>query len=266
MGYFAVIDTETNWENQVMSIGTVIADGNTFQPVAVKYHVLDPEYRIGGMFEDVLFPQERAVPTVCARLEAMQELLNWFDEYSVSSMFAYNAAFDHKLIPELARLTWYDIMRLAAYRQYNRKIPGCADCCSTGRLKRSYGWSQCCGCFPATAAIGRPTTPFSTPWTSWKSCACWDTGWEPISRCSPLLLSLFPQQVLHQIFDKLPAFAAAFAASGHLLHLGKGGRALFNRVRDFAVSDVPAMAGNLISFHDDHLVDHDNIFRAQAQA
>ncbi len=139
MGYFAVIDTETNWGNQVMSIGTVIADGNTFQPVAVKYHVLDPEYRIGGMFEGVLFPQERAVPTVCARLEAMQELLNWFDEYGVTSMFAYNAAFDHKLMPELARLTWYDIMRLAAYRQYNRKIPGCADCCSTGRLKRSYG-------------------------------------------------------------------------------------------------------------------------------
>lgn len=139
MGYFAVIDTETNWENQVMSIGTVIADGNTFQPVAVKYHVLDPEYRIGGMYEDVLFPQERAVPTLCARSQAMQELVSWFNEYGVSSMFAYNAAFDHKHMPELTGLRWYDIMRLAAYRQYNRKIPSCADCCSTGRLKRSYG-------------------------------------------------------------------------------------------------------------------------------
>ena len=34
MGYFAVIDTETNWEDQVMSIGSVIADAETFQPVA----------------------------------------------------------------------------------------------------------------------------------------------------------------------------------------------------------------------------------------
>ena len=30
-------------------------------------------------------------------------------------------------------------MRLAAYRQYNHKIPPDADCCSTGRLKRGYG-------------------------------------------------------------------------------------------------------------------------------
>ena len=30
-------------------------------------------------------------------------------------------------------------MRLAAYRQYNRAIPDCADCYKTGRLKRGYG-------------------------------------------------------------------------------------------------------------------------------
>ena len=30
-------------------------------------------------------------------------------------------------------------MRLAAYKQYNPKIPTYADCCSTGRLKRGYG-------------------------------------------------------------------------------------------------------------------------------
>ena len=28
MAYFAVIDTETNWIDQVMSIGTVIADSD----------------------------------------------------------------------------------------------------------------------------------------------------------------------------------------------------------------------------------------------
>ena len=43
MGYFSVIDTETNWADQVMSIGTVIADADTFQPVAAKYHILPEE-------------------------------------------------------------------------------------------------------------------------------------------------------------------------------------------------------------------------------
>ena len=40
MSYFAVIDTETNWADAVMSISTVIADADTFQPVASKYHIL----------------------------------------------------------------------------------------------------------------------------------------------------------------------------------------------------------------------------------
>lgn len=35
--------------------------------------------------------------------------------------------------------TRYDIMRLAAYRQYNRAILDSADCRKTGKLKRGYG-------------------------------------------------------------------------------------------------------------------------------
>ena len=54
-------------------------------------------------------------------------------------MFAYNAAFDYRHLPELSHLVWYDIMKLAAYRQHNSKIPGNADCYNTGRLKRGYG-------------------------------------------------------------------------------------------------------------------------------
>lgn len=139
MGYFAVIDTETNWENRVMSIGTVIADADTFRPVAAKYHVLTPEYLVGGMFSDVLFPDSRFQPILCSRAEAMNDLCLWLQRYSVCAIFAYNAGFDHKLMPELDKFDWYDIMRLAAYRQYNHKIPATADCCSTGRLKRGFG-------------------------------------------------------------------------------------------------------------------------------
>ena len=48
MGYFAVIDTETNWADQVMSIGTVIADDVTFEIRDAKYHILPIECQIGG--------------------------------------------------------------------------------------------------------------------------------------------------------------------------------------------------------------------------
>lgn len=139
MGYFAVIDTETNWENRVMSIGTIIADCGTFKPIDVKYHVLTPEYEVGGMYAGVLFPDGRLRPVLCTRPQAMADLLAWLERYQVTAMYAYNAAFDHNHLPELGTLRWYDIIRMAAYRQHNPKIPRNADCCGTGRLKRNYG-------------------------------------------------------------------------------------------------------------------------------
>lgn len=139
MGKIAVIDTETNWADQVMSIGTVIADADTFEAIEAKYHILPIECQIGGMYESTLFIETPVVPILCTRAEAIADLRAWFLAYSVTSVFAYNACFDRNHLPELRNLDWYDIMRLAAYRQHNPKIPATADCCSTGRLKRGYG-------------------------------------------------------------------------------------------------------------------------------
>ena len=139
MGYFAVIDTETNWEDAVMSIGTVIADADTFQPVAAKYHILPEACRVGGMFYDALFLKTPVKPIQCTREEAMADLCTWLSRYGITALFAYNAGFDRNHLPELRGFTWYDIMRIAIYRQHNPKIPPCADCFSTGRMKRGYG-------------------------------------------------------------------------------------------------------------------------------
>ncbi|MGM9590925.1 MAG: hypothetical protein ACI3V0_12275 [Faecousia sp.] len=139
MGYFAVIDTETNWADGVMSIGTVIADTDTFQPVAAKYHILPEECAIGGMFYDALFLDTPVKPILCPRKEALEDLSSWLSQNGVTSLFAYNACFDRNHLPELGGFDWYDIMRIAIYRQHNPKIPACADCYSTGRMKRGYG-------------------------------------------------------------------------------------------------------------------------------
>lgn len=139
MGKFAVIDTETNWADQVMSIGTVIADADTFALVEARYHILPIECEIGGMYESTLFIETPVQPILCTRGEAVADLRAWFRQHGVRSIFAYNACFDRNHLPELRGFDWYDIMRLAAYRQSNPKIPANADCCSTGRLKRGYG-------------------------------------------------------------------------------------------------------------------------------
>ena len=139
MGRFAVIDTETNWVDRVMSIGTVIADTDTLETVDAKYHVLPIECQVGGMYESTLFIETPVAPILCTRAEAIADLRSWFRNHGVTAIFAYNACFDRNHLPELRSFDWYDIMRLAAYRQYNPKIPAHADCCSTGRLRRGYG-------------------------------------------------------------------------------------------------------------------------------
>ncbi len=138
MGKIAVIDTETTWNNLVMSIGMVIADEDTFQSSDARYYVLTPEYEIGGMFSNVMF-LDRIPPRLCPRQEAIAEIQIWLNQHGVTDIFAYNAGFDKGHLPELGHLRWHDIMRLAAYRQHNPKIPYSAECFSTGRLKRGYG-------------------------------------------------------------------------------------------------------------------------------
>lgn len=139
MGNFAVIDTETNWADQVMSIGTIIADDRTFSVIDAKYHILPAECAIGGMYENTLYIKTPVPPLEMTRVEAIRDLRAWFTRHGVMSIFAYNAGFDRNHLPELGDYRWHDIMRLAAYRQHNRFIPPYADCCSTGRLKRGYG-------------------------------------------------------------------------------------------------------------------------------
>ena len=139
MGCFAVIDTETNWADQVMSIGVVIANSATFEAVEARYYILPREAEVGGMYYEALFLDTPVKPRTCTRKKALGELTAWLSGYEVRDIFAYNASFDRNHLPELREYVWHDIMRLAAYRQTNPKIPTGAELCGTGRLKRGYG-------------------------------------------------------------------------------------------------------------------------------
>lgn len=135
---FAVIDTETNWNDEVMSIGVVVADAETKEKIDSLYYIIDPEYRVGGMYSGELRPDGEGV-RVTDRKQSLREIRQWLEAYRVRRLFAYNASFDRRHLPEYAGYEWYDIMRLAAYRQYNKAIPEGADCCKTGKLKYGYG-------------------------------------------------------------------------------------------------------------------------------
>ena len=135
---FAVIDTETNWHDQVMSLGVAIADQNTFRCLETRYYIFQQEARVGGMYSSVMHNCD-VTPITTTRQDAMQDLTEYLRAHSITDIYAYNAKFDCSHLPELRAFSWYDIMRIAAYRQFNKSIPVSAPCCKTGRLKANYG-------------------------------------------------------------------------------------------------------------------------------
>lgn len=135
----AVIDIETNYDQQIISIGIVIATKKEFRPVGGKYYLIYPEHESSSLFyQELIHPN---VPFIreCCRLDAINEVKKIFTEENVVAIFAYNAQFDYRQLSELHDWTWYDIMRVAAYRQYNKSIPKQFETTKTGRLTRNYG-------------------------------------------------------------------------------------------------------------------------------
>jgi len=136
---FAVIDTETTWTDEVMSIGAVVADSRNYRIVDSRYYLIDPAYRRGGLFSDALHMRGTPKELVASRRDTAADLRAWLCAHGVDSIFAYNAQFDRTHMPEFMDFQWFDIMRVAAYRQYNPGIPDTVPCFKTGRMKRNYG-------------------------------------------------------------------------------------------------------------------------------
>ena len=139
MMHFAVVDTETNWNDEVMSIGMVVAEAETFEIIDSKYYIIDPEYKSGGVYSSELVLAPKKLNIVKSREIVIKEIDAWLKKHSVDSLFAYNATFDKRHLRELYKYNWYDIMQVAAYRQFNIYIPPTAEFCKTGRLKRDFG-------------------------------------------------------------------------------------------------------------------------------
>ncbi len=137
--YFAVIDTETNWNNDVMSIGVALADAESSKCVDAKYYILDPAYKTGGMYSSVLYAVKSIPAQVLSRENVLKDIRSFLDAHNVSQIYAYNAKFDYGHLSELCDYEWYDIMRIAAYSQFNTFIPKDAVLCKTGRLKTGFG-------------------------------------------------------------------------------------------------------------------------------
>ena len=132
MDYFAVIDTETNWNNEVMSIGVVIAEKDTFKKVDDLYFIFDPEYKIGGMFSMVL-PVKGRTPKdlLFTRKIAMEKFKEAFEKKYWEDLFYKKENGKYQLnLWEANRL----IMLEAGIKEEHISMPGICTCCNPDLL------------------------------------------------------------------------------------------------------------------------------------
>lgn len=135
----AVIDVETNFDDDTVSIGVVIGDAKTYKPLDAKYYVIYEATKVWGMYSNLLY-MEHKYPTIeNDRQYIMNHIKDFLKKHDIENIFAYSANFDYRHLPELKEYNWFDIMKVAAYKQYNPYLSRRLEYCNTGRLKTGYG-------------------------------------------------------------------------------------------------------------------------------
>ena len=134
----AIIDTETNFDDEVISIGVVIADAITYEIIEKRYLIVYPECTKPAMYSDELYHPNTIIDLKSNRTEVIDYLESLLRKHKIEHILAYNSSFDEYHLYDLGDYDWHDIMRVAAYKQYNPTLRG-LKAFSSGRLVRGYG-------------------------------------------------------------------------------------------------------------------------------
>ncbi|MCI8283591.1 hypothetical protein FEF31_02730 [Mesomycoplasma hyopneumoniae] len=138
-----VIDVETNYQNEVFSVGVVIADSTNFKSIDKKYWIIKNNLKVGGMYaRNILAPLPLEFREETIFLETRKEmivyLIKFLKYYEVKNWFSYTK-FDFRHLPELHKSFKHnDISIFAKNKQFNKYIPLNAETSKNGDLKR--GW------------------------------------------------------------------------------------------------------------------------------
>ncbi|SFH91456.1 hypothetical protein SAMN04487830_11273 [Pseudobutyrivibrio sp. OR37] len=135
---FAVIDIETNFMDQVISLGVVIADKTNMHELWSGYYIVNSLYETPSMYGNMLFLENIKEPIIDSRPNIMAIIKNQLEAYGTDRLLAYCGKFDYDRLPELSNYSWCDIADIAAYKQYNEQIPNNISLCATGKIKKGF--------------------------------------------------------------------------------------------------------------------------------
>ncbi|CBH40656.1 AAA family ATPase [Mycoplasmopsis agalactiae] len=139
----AVIDVETNFFNEVVSIGVVIADKNNFKLVDQNYWLIGEREQSPSMYKNAYHIPELEKYGIKDYVvntydDAIEKLIQFLDYYNITDWFSYTK-FDHRHLPELHDLyNWFDISIPAKNVKTNDFIPKDSLTFKNGALKSNW--------------------------------------------------------------------------------------------------------------------------------
>lgn len=145
MSRFALIDTETTFFDELMSVGVLIINSDSYCEEECYYGIITPECTHPAMYSDVLRDGRARIDNESSRADILQDVKDMLTRHGVEHIAAYNASFDARHLPELSSYTWIDILKTAAYVQYNPFLSADCDCCATGKIRSGYSVEEMLG-------------------------------------------------------------------------------------------------------------------------
>ncbi len=133
-----IIDVETTFSDEVMSVGIVIVDTEkNYDFVDARYWLIDPYYQSPGMFAHMLHLSDCNPPFIYKEaqvfVDSIQEKITSMDTcleelrqlmgiHNCQILFAYNAHFDKRHLLELSDYIWVDMISVMANCTLNTNI------------------------------------------------------------------------------------------------------------------------------------------------
>ena len=94
-----VIDTETTWENNLMTVGAVAANSN-FEILDMFYGGIDSALKRGGKYSYIVKEKKLEMDRTTED-KLLTSLYEFYKKNNCEKIFAYNATFDKRLLPSL---------------------------------------------------------------------------------------------------------------------------------------------------------------------
>ena len=119
----AIIDAKLNFIDEIISIGIAIVDAKTFKVKTAEYFLVPEELIIDGFNNDNITIAHTYQTYFGAHKDIENHIRKLLNQYNITNIYTFNGKFIYRKLAGLQKYHWYDIIKVAAYKQYNYKLP-----------------------------------------------------------------------------------------------------------------------------------------------